>query len=209
MSNEKLSYEDIKLKYYADLCGIAYSDKETAAEGYRSLGYEILDYVSKAGTQMFRLSGGIYIFRGTDEGKDWWTNLVTHRLNKGGTHVHLGFWWGYRRVRDHIKDDAVLFLGHSLGGALAQLALIDYPNASAITFGAPMVGDAVLGKHHRVVNGNDIVARTPGGALGFKHFGNLTYLAKDGTICGQVKKWDWIRFGGIKDHSLIKYREKL
>jgi len=74
-----------------------------------------------------------------------------------GSKVHRGFWEAYKSVRTdlmvlltntsltHANISKVLVTGHSLGGALASLAIVDvcalFSDISLVTFGAPQVGN--------------------------------------------------------------------
>lgn len=91
------------------------------------------------------------------------------------------------RNRPELK---VLVTGHSLGGALAEIAAMEFvsnhiPVESVITFGKPRVGnhewaslyDAALGwKTFRLVNANDIVTRLPLWCMGYRHAGQEVFL---------------------------------
>ena len=74
--------------------------------------------------------------------------------------------------------------GHSMGGALAQLAALTLDKlakkpVSLYTYGAPRIGNddlataiaSVRGGNHRVTHLNDPVPRQPPGILGFAHAG--------------------------------------
>ena len=120
-------------------------------------------------------------FRGTQQAKDWMTNLkldkdpVRKRSQDRPTlvgEVHRGFNRAFLsvepQIRAHLKELAGIPLyitGHSLGGALATLATW-YISADALaacyTFGSPRVGDGGLMNHfrtpiYRIVNGADPV----------------------------------------------------
>lgn len=95
--------------------------------------------------------------------------------------VHAGFLRAYLSVRERVQAVAaeraaagqrVVFCGHSLGGALATLAALDFAGgraheAACVTFGSPQVGDALLAAAFdaavpdstRVVNPYDWVPR--------------------------------------------------
>lgn len=111
----------------------------------------------------------VVAFRGTEQNlTDWWTDLngqlVTSSADAG--QVHRGFRDAldsvYARVRQfvrdvQVKDKSRLFIcGHSLGGALAQLAArrlakeTNLPKVRGVfTYGAPRVGDQVYVDDYR------------------------------------------------------------
>lgn len=127
----------------------------------------------------------IVSFRGTQQTRDWITNLnltkepVDKRIQGRAQlvgHVHSGFNQAFRsveiQIRDHLRDlrNVPLYItGHSLGGALAILAtwyLHSDTLAACYTFGSPRVGDTGLMNHfrtpiYRIVNGADPVPFVP------------------------------------------------
>ncbi len=140
--------------------------------------------MGKEGTQFEKQA--LLVCRGTDGLKDWLTdfNVSMHR-SVSGNNVHAGF----RRTFDGFQSEIQKFLnlnqpskvhcvGHSLGGALANLSA-DFilkkhtSRVSLYTFGAPRVGDQSfannltsnpkLGKKniHRVYHSGDPVAMIP------------------------------------------------
>ena len=94
----------------------------------------------------------ILVCRGTDGAKDWLSDFnIGAQLSLSGHVVHAGF----NRIYNQFRGDLLRFIdvhhpstihcvGHSLGGALANLAadtIIDHgQNALLYTFGAPRVG---------------------------------------------------------------------
>ena len=132
-----------------------------------------------------RVDMAIVSFRGTQQTRDWMTNLrltkepVDKRIQGRARlvgHVHSGFNQAFRSVQDqirgHLRDlrDVPLYItGHSLGGALAILATWYLPSdslAACYTFGSPRVGDHGLMNHfrtpiYRIVNGADPVPLVP------------------------------------------------
>ena len=127
------------------------------------------------------------IFRGTLTAGEWIRNfnidLVPYFL-PGHGQVHRGFLQTYLPFQDAIMESvqsrgsrrAVLVGGHSLGGALATLAVPDLerklPGGAPLfySFGSPRVGDngfvqgfnkLLRGKSFRVVNTSDIVGSIP------------------------------------------------
>lgn len=100
---------------------------------------------------------------------------------------HKGFAEAYIAIRDELKkalrenikkDDEVLITGHSLGGALATIAALDFKRSlkfknelAVYTFGSPKIGNNNFVKVYnkkvknsfRIVNDEDIVPQAPPG----------------------------------------------
>ncbi len=105
----------------------------------------------------------------------------------------------------------VFFTGHSLGAALATLALfwweepevkeeVEAPYSSSsilCTFGSPRVAATDFAEYlnrkirqaYRVVNSTDVVPRVPPGVFGFRHVGTLVYFNRAGRLCGPNEWW--------------------
>ena len=124
----------------------------------------------------------VVCFRGTQQLKDWLTNLNIDTVpiygSTGGEIgvMHEGFHTAYKSVEDRIYAQLkglngmpIYFTGHSLGGALAVVATWYHDKhklAACYTFGAPRVGDSRLAGRfrtpiYRVVNGIDPVPFVP------------------------------------------------
>ncbi len=139
------------------------------------------------------------IFRGTDNAKDMINDVEAVRLESVSfddkIKVHRGFHLQYKSIKDELASyldehqmqyDEVVFTGHSLGGALATIAVVYYHHQSqsvtstrpsqlksikAQTYGCPRVGDAAFGvyyqscvseeNHWRVFNEGDPAAKFP------------------------------------------------
>jgi len=150
--------------------------------------------------------------------------------------VHPGFWssWnllktgifqGIDQARAQYNATKVTFTGHSLGGAMATIAAMDYwattGNPSrVITFGSPRVGnyyfahffEQVFGLNsYRFVNHDDFIPHLPFEDMGYYHtsveywFQNGTqsykmcnYLGEDPTCSDQEYFWQWT----LQDHQL-------
>lgn len=147
-------------------------------------------------------------FRGTETSQraDIATDLdTTLKAVPGLGNLHNGFLSAYEAVHAQLsarvsqflgnaQNKRVVFAGHSLGGALANIAAARQEQAQrgsvggVFTYGGPRVGDASwkqayadLGLHdktHRYVRRKDPVPLVPphGGKNGFEHVGRQVYL---------------------------------
>jgi type II secretory pathway pseudopilin PulG len=139
------------------------------------------------------------VFRGTQSNslQNWITDISAGKSapypNVTGATVHSGFLTAYDVVRTQvrnaveaqlkaIKATRVIFTGHSLGAALATLALVDIaPTISVPSFlynyGSPRVGNlqfmtyyqSLVSTSYRIVNRADIVPHVPTVSMGFHH----------------------------------------
>lgn len=156
--------------------------------------------------------------------------------------VHEGFKnaldliWGivFNQLRECKKEDIekqryrpIWICGHSLGGALANLATArlwehEYDEIHGVyTFGQPRVGDKEFaewfnfieaGTYFRFVNNNDVVARVPF-YNGYQHVNKMMYFDADGDL--QKKElssssmlWDRLKSSFVTDFGsdhLMKY----
>lgn len=121
--------------------------------------------------------------------------------------VHYGFLRAYHSVRAGLDRALSLltnnfdpqyhiyFTGHSLGGALATLAIVDNRKrrgpgflCSAVSFGAPKTGNLHFAREFnkyvhnafRIVNDSDLVARFPKGQ--YKHTGRTVLINSKGLL---------------------------
>jgi triacylglycerol lipase len=118
-------------------------------------GFTLIEVFNKDDTQAFLAVSAefaVLAFRGTTDFADWVTNLnalKTPLPGVAGVSVHRGFLGAYdccaddilTAVNDHVPPDLGLYItGHSLGGALAQIAsaALERDNiAACYTFGSP------------------------------------------------------------------------
>eukprot|EP00300_Choanocystis_sp_HF-7_P042018 c8791_g1_i2.p1 GENE.c8791_g1_i2~~c8791_g1_i2.p1 ORF type:complete len:198 (+),score=39.97 c8791_g1_i2:24-596(+) len=159
--------------------------------------------------------------------------------------VHRGFCQAYMSVRQELHeavatvirglsaergtrlDVEIVFTGHSLGGALATLAAIDfrlaYPDAlriSMVNFGSPRVGNHAFAQIYqtylptdvyRFVYDNDIITATPPKppAIRYKHVEKEIIVDRAGNYIEKPYFLDKMFFGGKRspnDHRLGEYR---
>lgn len=142
------------------------------------------------------------------EDAKFWMEPLLWSVDDCQAKVHDGFLHDFEainvavvsQVRTYldIRPAAKVFVtGHSLGGALAILAALEFvrqklPVMAVYTFGQPRVGNNVFADiynavptlqemTYRVVNQNDIVPRTPGLLLGYRHCGQEVFLPPGGS----------------------------
>ncbi|KAJ2488749.1 hypothetical protein IWW37_004552 [Coemansia sp. RSA 2050] len=147
----------------------------------------------------------VVAFRGTTHVLDTVTDARVLQArwppHVNGSLVHSGFLAAYRSAQRHVGGVdgyygySVAFVGHSLGGAQAVLAMADYCGArecggglggglgggvALVTFGAPRVGNRVFATYAnsllpgkeaswRVVHGSDMVAQLPRSLVPTEH----------------------------------------
>lgn len=170
----------------------------TRAAILRDVGFTEVAFVDAGGSQaavIAPFSSPDYVivaFRGSDDLQAWaeFNAPVALAAWPAGGKVHLGFKTAFEHVwtplQDHLPEGVPrLYTGHSLGGALAALAVsVDAPSGG-YSFGAPRVGTREFaagvedGAFYRVVNHTDLVTELP---PGLTHVGQLHYIAHDGSI---------------------------
>ena len=121
-------------------------------------------------------------------------------------YVHRGFAHALDVVRTDLEQALneftpgcrVWFTGHSLGAALATLAVYRYATSAAgvYTFGSPLVGNQIFAGHFntrftersiRYVNDHDVVTRVPPELFAvphgrYTHVDELRWISKDGNV---------------------------
>jgi triacylglycerol lipase len=182
----RAAYSDRTASLMARLAGIAYFDVPALADRVGVAGFTLAAAYDDGLTQGFLARSEDFaalVFRGTSSQADWRTNLRaqlapvqtpggrTVRLHAGFLDAFAGLEQTLRADLDaHVGDKLGLYIaGHSLGGALAQIAAAMLERdtlAACYTFGAPRVGDqrfdeVVKCPHYRIVNGWDLVTTLP------------------------------------------------
>ncbi len=200
----------------------------------------------------------VVAFRGTKSIKNWCTNFQVRMVHPMQTDanlcVHEGFYRAFCDLNDgrqglHEKIEdlklatggniPIYFTGHSLGGALAQIAtavLASDQVAACYTFGSPRVGNKyfdlwVKPPSYRLVNDADIVPQIPFLAPHwpltlYQHSGDPRFLPEqtDGTVYRYepgplTRAWQIMRgilqflrhwsILEIEDHAMTLYEQKL
>jgi len=217
----------------ASISKLVYSDESEVESGAYEMGFPEFAWFDADGTQAAVLSNDedcVLAFRGTTDITDWMTNLDVFKTRGRFGEVHNGFQEALNLVWDDIEpvlaqygDKDLYITGHSLGGALATLALTETGQGELYTFGSPRVGDEEfknifnhLYKTYRFQNNNDVVPRVP--RSGYKHIGSLRYFTVGGKMLAEPGIWRiemdrfWGRMmrivaDGIKDHDIGEYAD--
>ena len=192
---------------FAKISEIAYMTPEKSAPAFKKLGFTKTEFIDVDGSQAYVLWNTkdiVIACRGTEptEFKDIKADLQIKLVKPafGAGKVHYGF----KESTDDIwpellikipaiyKKQTVWCTGHSLGGAMATLIANRLneddamPDLEAVfSYGSPMTGtkEFVQGmrvKHHRWVNGADIVPKVPG--AWYEHHGELHYMNHWGNV---------------------------
>jgi len=140
----------------------------------------------------------VLVFRGTTGLRNWFLDLdVRPERLAPGTVVHRGFVEALHQVWQDLApqlallNEPLFMTGHSMGGALAQLAAWYHPPRAVYAIGAPRVGDAGFAARmaavplYRLVNGRDIVPDLPPSTrlLSFCAAGRMVHIDRRGRIC--------------------------
>jgi triacylglycerol lipase len=194
----------------------------------------------------------VLAFRGTVSKKNWHTNFQAALVHPENTdaqlRVHEGFYKAFSKLSDGSKgieqkiaeikqatqgQIPIYIVGHSLGGALAQISAAVIGNdqiAACYTFGSPRVGNSLFDlwvkpPSYRLVNYADIVPQVPLPFI-YRHSGDPRYMPDAMTNSpyrfqpGLFQRlWQIIRgiiqfarsgsILGIEDHAIDEYCRKL
>lgn len=140
----------------------------------------------------------VLVFRGTTGLRNWFLDLDVRPAQLAPrTVAHRGFveaihqvWQALQPQLDQLTEP-LFMTGHSMGGALAQLAAWYHPPRAVYSFGAPRVGDAGFAAAmaavpiYRLVNSRDVVADLPPSTrrLSFRAAGRMVHIDRKGRIC--------------------------
>ncbi|WP_019502938.1 lipase family protein [Pseudanabaena sp. PCC 6802] len=243
-------YEPQNALWLGQSARLVYSDSKTIQAETATWGFSKFRFFDKEGTQAFAIANdelAIVALRGSEEVIDWVTNAKFNLVDGMGGKVHQGFNQAltlvYADIRQTItefqdKGQSLWFTGHSLGGALATLAVAklryeeDKPVYGLYTYGQPRSGDRNFerifnadfkSRTFRFVNHNDIVSRIPPRSLSYSHVGTFLYFDEQGNIHSDAA-W-WYRFldlvkvdindlqktvnDPIEDHEMDRYLKNL
>ena len=235
----------------AKASALAYQSPDVIAPEVAQWGFPKFSFIDRKDNQVFLMGNKdaiIVAFRGTEptQLQDWMTDLKIRRKRGPYGKVHRGFlkgfravWPGARAVVDEWQTHAqsLWLTGHSLGGALATLAMASLgeearPVYGLYTFGQPRVGGKTFARNFdldfksrmfRFVNNNDVVTRVPTRQMGYRHVGQVLLFDAFGKLQQDLHFWN--RFlsrvsgriadlgqpgtDGIKDHRMQRYIKHL
>ncbi len=257
------AFEHIRAAQYFDLtialrlaCAaeLSYADSQVIEETViRTWGYPHVRFFDVETTQCFVAADTqtvVVCFRGTEANRyeDWLADLDMELVvGPLDGRVHEGFYDALSCVWQLIDREVTRLLaagprrlwvtGHSLGAALATLAVARWLEAGCAvrglyTFGQPRTGDNAFARNFdflfrphtfRIVNDQDVVTQTPPSALGYQHLGTLIHFTDFGTLIDGSEDADrsfggwrravekllaWSR-EGLDDHRMIYYRRRI
>lgn len=222
----------------AQACAMSYSND--AVRLYTHEGYRLPQLIEGTvrdklvyDVQCFVYQTDDYIevcFRGSESIQDWVVDFmaVNHPCERR-CGIHAGFYYAYKAVSQELVADLtdrlsqaqmpVRFTGHSLGGALAQIAAYDLHNfcrpQQVYTFGAPRWGNQCAmmryelllpgDRRHRFVNHQDIVPTIPPKLTGYRMPYDEWYLDRKGHVYRNPSKtYKWIdKWLGPSPHESV------
>ena len=220
------SYQGENALVLTDCARLAYEKERVISQALmEQWGFRHFRFFSRKGTQAFVAANDdiiVVAFRGTEPKKlrDWHTDAKVKKEQGPAGKVHRGFkkalqavWVdraGKAGVRTSIdefqnKGQSVWFTGHSLGAALATLAVAelsireDRAVNGLYTIGQPRVGDRKFAaafngifqnRCFRFVNNNDLVTRVPPRQSKYSHVGRALYIDSDGQLHDDIAWWN-------------------
>ena len=230
---------------------LAYQPPDIIQPEVARWGLDRFAFLDRGDTQAF-LAGNkemiVLSFRGTEPQRlqDWMTDAKIKRVKGPYGKVHRGFLKGltlvWSEIRQVIREwqihgQSVWVTGHSLGGALATLAVAAFgeeakPIHGLYTFGQPRVGGKTFARNFdleyqartfRFVNNNDVVTRVPPRNLGYRHVGTVLMFDHAGILQTDLHFWNHFLdrvvgriedlgkpgTDGIKDHNMAGYLKQL
>ncbi len=248
----RAAYSDRTAALMARLAELAYvADRPTLASRLEGGGFNLAAVFVWSGVLAYLavnpLEFAVLAFRGTANAADWGIDLdaaLGPMPGRPGIRSHRGFTRAFGLQQERIlagvnaavpNDLGLYITGHSLGGALAQLAAsaLERDNlAACYTFGSPRVATAgfdlvVKCPHYRLVNHWDLVPGVPPASPGgYRHSGDPRLLAGPKPLAALRRDhawpaWAWAQLRAlagwlvtrdlydVDDHMIWNYRAQL
>lgn len=227
---------------------IAYENNAAVTKAAKTWKMEFVKSFKHNDTQSYIVGDDntwILAFRGTEitKPKDIATDLNAQLVNGLGGKIHKGFrdalsyiWTDLWNTLKADRGSRSLWVtGHSLGGALATLAVArlrqekNQPIHGLYTFGQPRVGNKKFAETFdndfkkytfRFVNDRDAVPHVPSEDMGFSHIGTRMQFDEKGRLNNKKKKTsflkkivdraeDAVKLEDLRDHSMSNYLKNL
>jgi len=218
-NSDTTKYDPANAYWLGKAARLAYRDGAEAQSTTATWGFDRFRPFDHGDTQCYVAGNAKMVmvaFRGTQPQllKDWLTDGDTCMCGGSFGRVHRGFQRGLDQVWDDVArtlnefqdlGQSLWFTGHSLGAALATLAVAklrvppsDKPVYGLYTYGQPRVGDRDFeqrfnadfqARAFRFVNNNDIVTRVPSRIAGFSHVGTFLYFDRNGDVHDDMAFW--------------------
>lgn len=206
------------MKYHR-LSSAAYKSDLLASEDAEAIGFSFVAHIHNeqtgADAMIFKSSDEVVIaFRGTQRDyADIMTDLKFRKAKlllvkaREMIDVHRGFRDQWLSIKDQLHyavasiggpHQMLSVTGHSLGGALAVLAAVEWAwIENVVSFGAPRVSTSDIKihmakqrhQHRRYVYGTDIVPIVPLMAMGYRHDCLPIYLTRSGKAIADCPLW--------------------
>lgn len=222
------AYSAVNAYALAQLANLAYAKKPDIKRQTKDWGFDSCDVLNENDTQVFVAASAdviVVAFRGTSDINNWITDLSIHLTGGPLGRVHEGFLAALNVVWLELlqaildaqhsvtpangggngagESPSLWFTGHSLGGALATLAVAKMvERAQAVdglyTCGCPRCGDATFASNfnagfdraYRFIYNQDIVTRLPPRIpFGYRHVGTVEYIDAHCQITGELAGW--------------------
>ena len=202
------------------LAQLSYFKFDTIRSKMNEFGERKLSLYDHDGTQGFFAEledMAVVSFRGTQlsQKEDILNALTFWKRSFGKMKVHKGFIQSLENLVPNVIADLeqvpegkrIVFVGHSMGGALSTLLSVIYKPDELCTFGAPRVAGKELAEHlndieyNRIVTKHDWIRRLPP---------NIPYLLSyvhSGTEHVLPSKWSWRDIA--RPHFLVTYLDSL
>lgn len=201
----------LSIAHCADLIAGSYTAVKHKKRGKNTKG--VVEYFDDKGAQALMLEHNVLVIPGSNELLDWMRNINVYNIlgktykaksqakSKTGAILHSGF----NRHANLLgifakKHDAKFIIGHSLGGAAAQI-LGSWMGVPAIGFASPRVklGERKVKNEKLILNIcrlDDFVTHVPPSEIGFRRLGKTVQLIPPETTPGL-------------DHSMPNYIKAL
>jgi triacylglycerol lipase len=222
------AYSAVNAYALAQLANLAYAKKLDIKRQTKDWGFDSCDVLNENDTQVFIAASSdaiVVAFRGTSDINNWITDVNIHLTGGPLGRVHEGFlaalnvvWLELLQAILDAQPSAspasgasngpgpsrsLWFTGHSLGGALATLAVAKMieraqPVDGLYTCGCPRWGDATFASNfnsdfdraYRFIYNQDIVTRLPPRIpFGYRHVGTVEFIDAQCQISGELSGW--------------------